>query len=323
MMIEMKERMTCLNSILADREAPFTLEYCQRWKNNCMLEAYQLVNPKKNCSPTIFYGAWYEDDDESVADFLMKLFEENSVSLDVSPYVSPEFILDNILPRMVYKDNLPEIQKQNLAYTEYLDLIVLFYLPVEIDALKQNKDSNGQFSIQVSQSVLEKAGVSLSEAYEHAVENVKKKTEIIPMWKMLEETGYPIDLRELNIQLLVVTIDSMHYGAGTLVNSEVLREVSEKIGGDYVVLPSSIHEWIAHPYHEDELVLCQDLVQVKMRNFSHFNLPEAQPQCSFFHTLVRIRLATYSCNGYEFVSYCRKLPDIQKSTGMLAYNHGF
>ena len=85
MMIEMKERMTCLNSILADREAPFTLEYCQRWKNNCMLEAYQLVNPKKNCSPTIFYGAWYEDDDESVADFLMKLFEENSASLDVSP----------------------------------------------------------------------------------------------------------------------------------------------------------------------------------------------------------------------------------------------
>lgn len=261
MMIEMKERMTCLNSILADREAPFTLEYCQRWKNNCMLEAYQLVNPKKNCSPTIFYGAWYEDDDESVADFLMKLFEENSVSLDVSPYVSPEFILDNILPRMVYKDNLPEIQKQNLAYTEYLDLIVLFYLPVEIDALKQNKDPNGQFSIQVSQSVLERAGVSLSEAYEHAVENVKKKTEIIPMWKMLEETGYPIDLRELNIQLLVVTIDSSHYGAGTLVNSEVLREVSEKIGGDYVVLPSSIHEWIAHPYHEDELPMYKAMVE--------------------------------------------------------------
>ena len=25
------------------------------------------------------------------------------------------------------------------------------------------------------------------------------------------------------------------------------------------------------------LVLCQDLVQVKMRNFSHFNLPKAQP----------------------------------------------
>ena len=72
-----------------------------------------------------------------------------------------------------------------------------------------------------------------------------------------------------------------------------------------------------------KVVLCQDLVQVKMRNFSHFNPPEAQPQCVFFHTIVRIHLVTYSCNGYEFVSYCRKLPDIQKSTGMPAYNRGF
>lgn len=71
------------------------------------------------------------------------------------------------------------------------------------------------------------------------------------------------------------------------------------------------------------MVLCQYLVQVKMRNFSHFNPPEAQPQCVFFYTIVRIHLVTYSYNGYEFVSYCRKLPDIQKSTGMLAYNHGF
>ena len=76
-------------------------------------------------------------------------------------------------------------------------------------------------------------------------------------------------------------------------------------------------------FHLKYLVLCQDLVQVKMRNFSHFNPPEAQPQCVFFHTIVRIHLVTYSYNGYEFVSYCRKLPDIQKSTGMLAYNHGF
>ena len=28
---------------------------------------------------------------------------------------------------------------------------------------------------------------------------------------------------------------------------------------------------------DGSLVLCQDLVQVKMRNFSHFNLPKAQP----------------------------------------------
>ena len=72
-----------------------------------------------------------------------------------------------------------------------------------------------------------------------------------------------------------------------------------------------------------EMVLCQDLVQVKMRNFSHFNPPEAQPQCVFFHTIVRIHLVTYSYNGYEFVSYCRKFPDIRKSSGMPACNREF
>ena len=34
---------------------------------------------------------------------------------------------------------------------------------------------------------------------------------------------------------------------------------------------------IYHTVNPQELVLCQDLVQVKMRNFSHFNLPKAQP----------------------------------------------
>ena len=72
-----------------------------------------------------------------------------------------------------------------------------------------------------------------------------------------------------------------------------------------------------------KLVICQDLVQVKMRNFSHFNPPEAQPQCVFFYTIVRIHLVTYSYNGYEFVSYCRKLPDIRKSNSMPACNREF
>lgn len=97
--------------------------------------------------------------------------------------------------------------------------------------------------------------------------------------------------------------------------------------GGHDVSPSVYHEkkksWCGSCCELRDVVLCQDLVQVKMRNFSHFNPPEAQPQCVFFHTIVRIHLVTYSCNGYEFVSYCRKLPDIQKSTGMPAYNRGF
>ena len=43
---------------------------------------------------------------------------------------------------------------------------------------------------------------------------------------------------------------------------------------------NSVHifdDGVAEAILEKDLVLCQDLVQVKMRNFSHFNLPKAQP----------------------------------------------
>lgn len=42
-------------------------------------------------------------------------------------------------------------------------------------------------------------------------------------------------------------------------------------------------------------------------------MPEALPLCVFFHILVQIRPVTYSRNSCEFVSYCKKLPDIRKS----------
>lgn len=41
------------------------------------------------------------------------------------------------------------------------------------------------------------------------------------------------------------------------------------------------------------VVLCQDFVQIKMRQFSVFNLPGAQLACAFFHPLVRTHRMHY------------------------------
>ena len=44
---------------------------------------------------------------------------------------------------------------------------------------------------------------------------------------------------------------------------------------------------------------------------------------SYFMEMSDADIATYSYNGYEFVLYCRKLPDIRKSNGMPACNREF
>ena len=71
------------------------------------------------------------------------------------------------------------------------------------------------------------------------------------------------------------------------------------------------------------MLLCQDFVQIKMRQFSAFNLPEAQPACAFFRTLVRTHPATYNCNDCEFVWCYRRLLDIRRSNDRPVYNREF
>ena len=62
-----------------------------------------------------------------------------------------------------------------------------------------------------------------------------------------------------------------------------------------------------------EMVLCQDLVQVKM-SFSHSNLP-AIPKLPV-DTIFQNHRVTYNRNDYEFVWYYKTFPSIQIPGGM-------
>ena len=65
------------------------------------------------------------------------------------------------------------------------------------------------------------------------------------------------------------------------------------------------------------LVLCQDLVQVKM-SFSHSNLP-AIPKLPV-DTIFQNHRVTYNRNDYEFVWYYKTFPSIQIPSGMHVCN---
>ena len=65
------------------------------------------------------------------------------------------------------------------------------------------------------------------------------------------------------------------------------------------------------------VVLCQDLVQVKM-SFSHSNLP-AIPKLPV-DTIFQNHRVTYNRNDYEFVWYYKTFPSIQIPSGMHVCN---
>ena len=67
----------------------------------------------------------------------------------------------------------------------------------------------------------------------------------------------------------------------------------------------------------ETMVLCQDLVQVKM-SFSHSNLP-AIPKLPV-DTILQNHRVTYNRNDYEFVWYYKTFPSIQIPGGMHVCN---
>ena len=70
-------------------------------------------------------------------------------------------------------------------------------------------------------------------------------------------------------------------------------------------------------FFQGRVVLCQDLVQVKM-SFSHSNLP-AIPKLPV-DTIFQNHRVTYNRNDYEFVWYYKTFPSIQIPGGMHVCN---
>jgi trehalose utilization protein len=51
--------------------------------------------------------------------------------------------------------------------------------------------------------------------------------------------------------MYVLSNNGKIYGAAEIMNQKAMDEIAEKLGGDFVVLPSSVHETIILPLNED------------------------------------------------------------------------
>jgi len=145
-----------LNTILEERGASFKIRFEEVPKNNVVLQGYVLVSKERNCCPIVYLN---EDimqmDNLLLVGYLEKIYEENVLDIDVSSFFNKEYILKNILPRLVSASNVTWLQEKESAYMPFLDMLIAFYVP--IDVTEDNKD-NASFS--VTTACLEKNGIS-------------------------------------------------------------------------------------------------------------------------------------------------------------------
>lgn len=159
---------------------------------------------------------------------------------------------DAARPRIYAKLVNREMNKESLAgmpHRDFLDLAVVYY--VEVDGVT---DGNGTASFLVENRHMEAWGKDEESLYRTACSNMRITggPELESMGKVMRElmqdevpfAGWE-DLPDTGTYIL--TNRKKLFGASELLDGNTLKELGDKLGSDYIVLPCSVHESIIVP----------------------------------------------------------------------------
>lgn len=254
--------------------------------NDVVLDGLTIFNPNGNMSPTIYLNAAYEEyqqgmDIEEVVGKIADSYiehieprEEYRFNFDLQEVKNYEVVKDFVYPNVSnLQSNVNRLS--NIPYTQKEDLAITYHIWAN-----GNEESMG--SITINNDLMEMYGIGVDTLHEQAMNNLDK---ISPMkFESLQETmvgmmacdfakeeGISIDeakdlirgsIPNAGPDVYCLSNESRANGAVYIMREDVQQMVAEKLGGDYYVLPSSIHETLIVPKSENmPFQELQDMVQ--------------------------------------------------------------
>ncbi len=221
-------------------------------------------------APTIYledYFKAYETGDKNMDEIMTRiadLYDEASrdgISLNAEELVSNitdyETTKEKIMPRVVNKENNEERLK-GMPHTDMGDLAVTYHVDL-------GDSDNGQMSVAVSNEMLNKYGVSVSELHDQACKNMEEMSPakfetMVETLAHLMIPGYedmtPDEKADARAQfempdpgMYVLSNDSKAFGAAAILDTETMDTIRNDVG-DFYILPSSVHEVLIVPKRE-------------------------------------------------------------------------
>lgn len=126
----------------------------------------------------------------------------------------------------------------------FLDLEIMFYL--EID---RYEEATGNLA--VSNDLFAKWGVNLEQMYQDALANMQQEIpatlqKMRDILKSIIPDGAIKETDILHPELYVLSNERGMYGAASILYPETLEGCAKTIGGDLIIIPSSVHEFIVY-----------------------------------------------------------------------------
>lgn len=163
-----------------------------------------------------------------------------------SGYIDKTMLFNNLSFKLVNTEMNREYLK-NIPHREYLDMSVTYISMI----------GDGMNAI-INNGIMDRFGITEQELFENAYNNEKSNTQIYEMkdlmqslllggecQNLLEDDSFIDEGQEM--KLYVMTNSEKLFGAGTVLISEHLQFLAEKLNDDLFVIPSSLHECLILP----------------------------------------------------------------------------
>ncbi|MCR5337221.1 MAG: DUF5688 family protein [Lachnospiraceae bacterium] len=204
-----------------------------------------------NVSPNLYLEAPYEQycrgmDMDVVLDkianlYLMSREPDEAIRNVVENFQDPDFIREHVVVAVVNAEknekllaDTPHKMKEDLA------IIYKIYLGTTGDSVG---------TILVKQEHMDTWGISLDELHECAMRNSKNlmPVKVEDMSTLLASMGFPVmaPAADEKDMMYVISNEQRINGAAGFLYSDCLEKLSQKLGTDLYIIPSSIHELLA------------------------------------------------------------------------------
>lgn len=263
----------------------------QSVKNNGVVwDGLTIENPNEttypNMFPTIYLNAAYEDYQRgrgleeivaNIADVYIEHIEpkeQYQFNFDLAQIKDYEVVKEYIYPKVSnLQSNIKRLS--DIPYTQKEDLAITYHIWAN-----GNEESMG--SITINNNLMEMYGISMDTLHEQAMNNMEKISppQFEPLvdtvvgvmaQELAQETGVTLEeaekliadmISEERVKVYCLSNESRVNGAAYIMREDVQQMVAEKLGGDYYVIPSSIHETLILPKSENmSFQRLQDMVQ--------------------------------------------------------------
>lgn len=230
--------------------------------NDVQLTGLMIRLEENNIAPFIYLDRYYEQyqNGMELPDIMKDIAElrvssEQSVKLDISRITDFNQVKDNIICKLINGD-MNEEYLTDKPYTQIEDMAVIYVIDL-------GSGAEGHMSSPITYDLMKRYGVDTQMLHEIAIHNLAKSEIVFKSMKdALMEIMFPDGVPEEDplaeilsaedeIPMYVLSNAEKLNGAASVLDKDTMETISEMLGGDFVVIPSSIHEVIILPMDDN------------------------------------------------------------------------